>query len=57
MLKFIASRGSIRMDEKDLKKAINQLGRVRKSPALDPLDKKAIERIRKKLYNKCNDEK
>ena len=45
------------MDKKDLKKAINQLGRVRKSPALDPLDKKTIETIRRKLYNKCNDKK
>ena len=45
------------MDKKELKKAINQLGRVRKSPALDTLDKKQIEVIRKKLYNKCNDKK
>ena len=47
----------IKIDKKELNKAINQLGRVRKSPALDPLDKKTIERIRKKLYNKCNDKK
>ena len=39
------------MDKKEIKKAINQLGRVRKNPALDPLDKKTIETIRKKLYN------
>ena len=45
------------MDKKDLKKAINQLGRVRKSPVLDPLDKKTIETIRKKLYNKHNEKK
>ena len=45
------------MDKKELKKAINQLGRIRKSPILDPLDKKTIERIRKKLYNKANDKK
>lgn len=45
------------MDKKELKKAINQLGRVRKSPVLDPLDKKQIESIRKKLYNKSNDKK
>ena len=42
------------MDKKELKKAINQLGRVRKSPALDPLDKKTIESIREKLYKKEN---
>ena len=45
------------MDKKDLKKAINQLGRVRKSPALDPLDKRTIEAIRKKLYKKADDKK
>ena len=43
------------MDKKEIKKAINQLGRVRKNQALDPIDKKTIERIRKKLYNKIND--
>ena len=42
------------MDKKELKKAINQLGRVKKSPALDPLDKKTIEAIRNKLYKKEN---
>ena len=57
MLKFIVLKGLIEIDKKDLKKAINQLGRVRKSPVLDPIDKKTIERIRKKLYNKCNDKK
>ena len=45
------------MDKKELKKAINQLGRVKKSPVLDPLEKKTIEKIIKKLYNKCNDKK
>ena len=45
------------MDKKDLKKAINQLGRVKKSPVLDPLDKKTIEAIRKKLYKKAIDKK
>ena len=45
------------MNKKEVKKAINQLGRVKKSPVLDPLDKKTIERIRKRLYNKCIDKK
>lgn len=45
------------MNKKDYQKIINQLGRVKKSHVLDPLDKKTIEKIRKKLYNKCNDKK
>ena len=45
------------MDKKELKKAINQLGRVKKSPALDPLDKKTIEALRRKLYKKTSDKK
>lgn len=39
---------------KELKKAINQLGRIKKSPALDARDKKIIEDLRQKLYNKLN---
>ena len=50
-------KGSTKMDKKELNKAINQLGRVRKSPVLDPLDKKTIEAIRKKLYKKADDKK
>lgn len=49
---ILKMKGSTKMDKKELKKAINQLGRVKKSSALDPIDKKTIERIRKKLYNK-----
>ena len=45
------------MDKKEIKKAINQLGRVKKSTALDPLEKKTIEAIRKKLYKKADDRK
>lgn len=42
------------MNKKEFNKAINQLGRVKKSFALDAADKKAIENIRQKLYNKLN---
>lgn len=57
MSKFIVLKGLIKIDKKELKKAINQLGRIKKSRALDPLDKKTIERIRKKLYTKINNNK
>lgn len=42
---------------KELKKAINQLGRIKKSPALDARDKKIIEDLRQKLYNELDNKK
>ena len=40
-----------KMDKKETKKAINQLGRVKKSIAITQEDKQKIEAIRQKLYN------
>ena len=45
-------KGNNYMNEKDLNRTINQLGRIRKSIVLDYEDVKKIESIRKKLFDK-----
>lgn len=42
---------------KEYKTLINQLGRTMKLKALDPIDKEALYKIRKKYYNKLKNDK